>query len=461
MVNPSKPKPARTTRATAAALSQASTSSPGQAGAAALSPAVSRSGSTVSSPDVAGSVRAPQSRESIVASLGVIPAGEPTESAAVEYVYQAQVLMTNLCDDMYKMAFAADKKVLVRKYVEEFLRLVKDMAVDALRLERANRSLEGGQGSAAVEDEVRGLREEVSRLAADVRAMSSREVVVESPKPVPVPAPRRLAKSYAQAATGPALGVRASGVVIVESKDTDAALSTAQAVKERLIESMDPVKDGFQVVALRKRGNKVELRTATAEGARKIIECKDRLDGAGLTVKELGRRDPRLILYDVPRTLSGPEALKAVCQQNFRGEAAFEGEWAKLVHYAGPRKDEGPKRHIVFSVKPSLRSAILRKAYLAVGWDHCRVDDYIGVSRCGRCLVYGHSAAKCKKQVVCAHCSAEGHQKDQCPSLSKPAVCAACRSLGKDDHNHSVRSGECPVYRLWYRRQVEMTNYDG
>lgn len=397
--------------------------------------------------------------EGVFASLGRIPGGEPEADRVVDQVYQAHSVCADMREHMRRGKWTEEYRKVVNGALDRLLGYVKEMAVDVVRLQVANRSLQAVAADTGLESEVRALRREFTRLVETGSTLGAPAAVSVEPRvPPPAPGPRRPAMSYASAVSAGAAGSGVAGVVIVEPLDPNSGPATADAVKERLVESLDPVKDGFQVVGVRRRGRAIELRTATDEGTKNVLGCRERLAEAGLKVKEGGRRNPRLILYSVPRTTSGPDAMVALRSQNFRGVSGFEGEWCKLEHYAGPKKDVGRTRHIVFSVKPALRDAILRKGHLAVGWEHCRVDDYIGVSRCGKCLLFGHRTATCKRALACAHCAEEGHMETDCPSSGRPKVCAVCKSLGKPA-DHALRSYDCPAYQRMHRRQVEMTNY--
>lgn len=100
-----------------------------------------------------------------------------------------------------------------------------------------------------------------------------------------------------------------------------------------------------------------------------------------------------------------------------------------------------------------------------VDWDRCRVDDYVGITRCFRCHQYGHLAKRgCKIEegvVICTFCAQVGHKRDECPSRARKEkpVCPACRATNVPS-DHDMRSQECPGYKAAFARWIDLTQYE-
>lgn len=77
-----------------------------------------------------------------------------------------------------------------------------------------------------------------------------------------------------------------------------------------------------------------------------------------------------------------------------------------------------------------------------IGWNYCRVREWLPVPRCHRCQLYGHLAGSCNgpdRSSCCWNCGEEGHVSAKC---DKEKYCLAC---GKKGHNSG--SGHCAVFK--------------
>lgn len=75
-----------------------------------------------------------------------------------------------------------------------------------------------------------------------------------------------------------------------------------------------------------------------------------------------------------------------------------------------------------------------------------RVKDYDLVTRCFKCLQYGHISKYCKNQTTCRHCTEPGHTNKECPKKKEPSKCLNCK-LRKKNHEHSTMDTNCPEYK--------------
>ena len=49
-------------------------------------------------------------------------------------------------------------------------------------------------------------------------------------------------------------------------------------------------------------------------------------------------------------------------------------------------------RHVVVEVSPNLRRELIILAKIMIRWSMCRVEDFVAVTRCFKCLGYGHTS---------------------------------------------------------------------
>lgn len=91
---------------------------------------------------------------------------------------------------------------------------------------------------------------------------------------------------------------------------------------------------------------------------------------------------------------------------------------------------------------------LVRAGYLKVGWVYCRVHKKMQVTRCYRCLGFGHMAAVFKgpdRTRGCSRCSKEGHRSVECVSTLKCYLCAS--KAGKPWTDHLLGTMRCASFR--------------
>lgn len=393
--------------------------------------------------------------------LGIIEPGSPSAQLVLDDLAAASRVRHEVTDYCARKKLILGDRQVLGKLADDMLGLVFGLAGQVVRLHRelsaAQAARDAEAGVPEILAEVRGLREDVVRQGAAASAAVPPAAPPGASSVPPPPAPGR-AKSFASVAAMRPKPVVGSGVVVVAPSAGKAELDTADKVRAALRSAVRPAESGWQVVGVRSRGSRVELRLGSEEAARQLVASKA-ISDAGLTATVVGRREPRIVVYDVPRDLSPPEVLAAIRSQNFSGVALPGGDsWATFSHFSGPR--ESPTRNVILAVHPAVRSMMVDRARVYVDWRSCRVADFVGVTRCWNCHDYGHPAAKCKRPEICGHCGLAGHRKAACPDAEKPPVCPSCRPHGRPS-DHSVEARDvCGSYARAFRRAVDMTNYD-
>ncbi|KAK9729434.1 hypothetical protein QE152_g15951 [Popillia japonica] len=87
-------------------------------------------------------------------------------------------------------------------------------------------------------------------------------------------------------------------------------------------------------------------------------------------------------------------------------------------------------------------NVLLNTGRIKIGWVGCRVRERIEVTRCYRCLEFGHLKKDCKGQDRsnhCLSCNQLGHQAKDCAGAQ---FCPSCQSEG-----HRADSTKCPRFR--------------
>lgn len=115
------------------------------------------------------------------------------------------------------------------------------------------------------------------------------------------------------------------------------------------------------------------------------------------------------------------------------------------VHIFGPNRAE--QYMAACELESHEAEALLGRGRIAIGWVRCRIRRRLTVTRCYRCLGYGHTKTDCNgkdRTKCCRRCGQEGHYATNC--TSRPA-CFLCMEAKRPDVEHLVGTGLCPVFR--------------
>ncbi|XP_023235511.1 uncharacterized protein LOC111634910 [Centruroides sculpturatus] len=237
-----------------------------------------------------------------------------------------------------------------------------------------------------------------------------------------------------------------------DAKDSD-------EIKTKFIHAIDPRKEGIRFRQIRKLRTKgLMVQVETDEDARRLLQ-NNKLKEIGLKTEPLNKRNPRVIIYDVPRNIDDgelPEVIQSMNPEIF--VCKDRKHELKPLFKTGKRRDE--QVNWVMEVSPELRLKLLGHERLFIDYYSCKVKDYIAVSRCFKCQSFGHVAKFCRDSAdTCSHCTEEGHKFSDCPRKKEAAKCAACKMIGKP-HNHSRNSKQCTSYKVAIEKYLNTITYE-
>lgn len=104
------------------------------------------------------------------------------------------------------------------------------------------------------------------------------------------------------------------------------------------------------------------------------------------------------------------------------------------------------ERVAVVELDEAAATKILSQGRMKVGWVASRVRRRVEVTRCFRCLGFGHTRRECKgpdRSGNCWRCGEGGHNAKGCVA---PPVCRAC-SQRSHPSDHVQGSGACRIFR--------------
>jgi len=105
-------------------------------------------------------------------------------------------------------------------------------------------------------------------------------------------------------------------------------------------------------------------------------------------------------------------------------------------------------RNAVVEVGADTRKTLLHRK-IKLGWQICRTEGYLVVTRCFKCSGFNHRTQECRGEVICPLCAGP-HTLKECKGGSTTVKCTNCANYNK--HNptktisaaHSSLDRKCP-----------------
>jgi hypothetical protein len=96
-------------------------------------------------------------------------------------------------------------------------------------------------------------------------------------------------------------------------------------------------------------------------------------------------------------------------------------------------------KHLVIEITPALRQLIIETQKLNIYWSRHSVKDFISITRCFKCLGFGHTQSHCSLETD--HCSqcAGTHSHKNCKSKNAQKKCVNCLKFNQNIKNPNVR----------------------
>lgn len=107
------------------------------------------------------------------------------------------------------------------------------------------------------------------------------------------------------------------------------------------------------------------------------------------------------------------------------------------------------QRMAIVSIGAKGADRLLKAQHIKIGWVSCRVRQRATVSKCYRCLGYGHLAGTCKgpdRSRLCFKCGGADHRAKECTAPERCFLCAE-KGLGPEGLDHTPGSRRCAAFR--------------
>ncbi|PSN35596.1 hypothetical protein C0J52_20450, partial [Blattella germanica] len=201
-----------------------------------------------------------------------------------------------------------------------------------------------------------------------------------------------------------------------------------------------------------------------------LVECQNKND-CEILEKEIKKitviqtekpkkKLPTMLIKYVPKDVTDAELKNTLLHQNNLSHLEESEMNIKFT-----KKTFDDSRHLVIEVSPNLRREILTLNKIKLNWCVCSVEDFILVTRCFKCLGFGHTSKFCEGNQTCVNCAEEHHWKECDSRLSNRCTnCMKASAFIKDDNkklsiNHSAFSNECPRLHRIQGIKVSKTEY--
>lgn len=248
--------------------------------------------------------------------------------------------------------------------------------------------------------------------------------------------------------------------IVVQGKNPMASEAIEKAVKS----SVNVATLGIGITGFKKaQKNKVIVQCDTEDQCRRFKEevAKHSL----LNAEEGQKQRPKIIIKGIDSSMKKEEVVSALFRQNrilqeFTNIPGKE-ELASVLFFL-KYKTDAELQCAVLSVSPSVWKKLTETRKINIGYHRAAMSEYISVTKCQKCLGYGHRMAQCRNKEACWRCGGP-HKAAECQSNADADHCSNCVKTNKTGKirlatTHRALSEECPSHQrqiLNYRATVD------
>lgn len=190
-------------------------------------------------------------------------------------------------------------------------------------------------------------------------------------------------------------------------------------------------------------------------------KLKSNTDGPdSLVIRNARVKQKKIIVLSIPNSVTEEDFTSGILQELEIKPQDREVANIKLLRR---RNAKGENYHQPVLLPEQLADILLKRKWAITGARECRINAFIHIMRCNRCLRFDHTAAECQGSQRCMKCAGK-HQHTEC-TASHPH-CYACTKYNElngtfvqahKDTSHEATSGSCWVYRTLLRvRQLQL-----
>lgn len=226
----------------------------------------------------------------------------------------------------------------------------------------------------------------------------------------------------------------------------------ANLTKSDVCDKLDPVSLSIKKAYFKPNGEAV-LRCDSPAMSAKLLETANSVLGESYDVELQKPLKPRLKIFGLSEAIAESDLLLKLRKQN---DLPDDIELKLIRTYSNSAIIECDAK--TFEKLKNLQR-------VNIGWERCRVWEYIDVFRCYRCSEYGHIASSCSKPLCCPKCTGQHERKDCCSDFVKCVNCSVANSANTEsnavllDTNHPAWSSLCPFHQQRIKKKRHQIDY--
>lgn len=241
--------------------------------------------------------------------------------------------------------------------------------------------------------------------------------------------------------------VRGEGQGMTQAHIRDQVLEKVSKDVNIRVKSIRPIRDG---IAIETRSTRERDQLLSCDGFRKM----------GMRAEPPRGVSPKMIVYDVPLTISDEELLDELYKKNIGDIIGPEDMQTKvrIIGKNGKKVWQGEEvNNVLIELPIKAREKIVQEKRVYIGWYALKVNNFDKVPRCYRCYRFGHHIKECPNQRLCRRCCEPGHLEAEC---TRPPNCINCKERAQTS-NHSVLAESCPQHKWRADRMRERILQNG
>lgn len=255
--------------------------------------------------------------------------------------------------------------------------------------------------------------------------------------------------------------------LIIKGEDAD---MTSDAIKEQIIKKIKIANLGIAVNGIRKASqNKLIISCPSKLHAEKLTEEINKTLKKNMVAEELRKKNPKIFIRNLQVDLTEEEIIEALKTQNDGIKDIMNKDTKntiKLIKMFKPKNQNGLTNYIL-ETSGALRSYLMEKEKINIGFSRVRVEDANPLTQCYHCLKFGHTALKClnkDKNATCLHC-AKDHEWKDCPNKNSEEKCSNCvhqNTIFKMtlNTNHKANDTNCTYFKKMMYIAQSRIDYD-
>jgi len=168
-------------------------------------------------------------------------------------------------------------------------------------------------------------------------------------------------------------------------------------------------------------------------------------------------RNSRLVIINIPEEISIGNIEDTLLAQN-TDVILKQGDIKAKFSY----ETRNHNRNLVMEVSAQTRKLLLHKK-VKLGWQICKIEDYVVATRCYKCSRFNHRARDCRGEETCPFC-AGSHKLKECTTNPQEYKCINCLSYSKHSQNaicvnHTSLDKNCPSLHAILEKHRKNTDY--